>query len=78
MRIRMQEKNKMITEKKEEKNLLEEEEKNNETIEYFKKKVVDAGVNLERCKKAFDDMSLIKQFDNENLELVVWILKNNF
>lgn len=70
-RIRMQEKNKMITEKKEEKNLMEEEAKNNEAIEYFKKKVVEAGVNLERCKKAFDDMSLIKKFDNDNLELVV-------
>jgi hypothetical protein len=76
MKTRMLEKNKMITEKKEEKNLQEDETKNNESIEYFKKKLNEALEQLDRCKKLFDDMALIKQYEADNVELIVLILIN--
>eukprot|EP01022_Parablepharisma_sp_SALTPOND_P014075 TRINITY_DN1894_c0_g1_i1.p3 TRINITY_DN1894_c0_g1~~TRINITY_DN1894_c0_g1_i1.p3 ORF type:complete len:297 (+),score=50.67 TRINITY_DN1894_c0_g1_i1:4479-5369(+) len=70
--LRIQEKNKMFGENKEEKDMLEQERKNNDMIQHYLKKVIDAGTDLESCKRQYDDMTMIKELDNENMELIVF------
>ncbi len=69
--LRNQEKNKMFTDRREEKALTEQDAKNNEMIDHLKLKVIEGGIELEKRKKQFDDMTLIKEYDNENIELIV-------
>lgn len=47
--LRMQEKNKMFTEKKDEKALLEQENKNNDMIEHYKEKQIQIGIGIIQC-----------------------------
>jgi len=68
--LRIQEKNKMFGENKEEKDLLEQERKNNDMIQHYLKKVIEAGIVQEASKKQYDDMTMIKELDNENMELI--------
>lgn len=71
MRLRLQEKNKMISEKKEEKNLEETVNKNDQAIEYFKNKLTEAGEDLVNTKREFNDMVLINKYNEENANLIV-------
>ncbi len=70
--LRTQEKNKMFNENREEKELLEAERRNNDMIQHCLKKVIEAGVELENRKRQYDDMSMIKELDSENMELIVF------
>ena len=71
--IRMNEKNKIFKEGDPDKELVNQEAKNNETINYYAKKVTDLGTELEFKKEQYDDISLIKNIDKENTELVVYV-----
>ena len=72
--IRMNEKNKMFKEGDPDKELANQEVKNNETINYYAKKVTDLGTELEFKKEQYDDISLIKNIDKENTELIVYVV----
>lgn len=72
--LRIQEKNKMFGENRDEKELLEQERKNNDMIQHYLKKVIEAEIELETRKRQYDDMTLIKDMDNENMELIVWMV----
>ena len=71
--IRMREKDKMFLQNKEAKDLIEQEQKNNEMIEFYLKKLSEMSIELEIKKSQYDDISLIKETDAENVELIVEI-----
>ena len=46
-------------------------------IQHYLNKVIQAGIELETRKRQYDDMTLIKELDGENMELIVKITKLN-
>ena len=69
--IRTMEKDKMLLANKESKELTETEQKNNEMIEFYLKKLSEMSIELEIKKNQYDDLSLIKEIDAENIDLIV-------